>query len=94
MSFKGKKNIYTCEVCGHHIVTVDKDEGVTPFMISCVSSRCSGMMQSSVYRVNQNMRPSYEWFTPESTIGLAPGLLDHVQRGGLLIRAIPKTRGV
>lgn len=28
-------NVYVCEKCGGHTVTVDVDEGVTPFMIGC-----------------------------------------------------------
>lgn len=28
-------NVYVCQKCGGHTVTVDVDEGVTPFMIGC-----------------------------------------------------------
>src|SRR3974377_965449 len=32
------ENVYTCRKCGGHTVTVDRDEGVTPFMIGCRES--------------------------------------------------------
>lgn len=28
-------NVYVCRKCGGHTVTVDVDDGVTPFMIGC-----------------------------------------------------------
>ena len=31
----GYKNIYTCPKCGGQTVTIDVDEGVTPFMLRC-----------------------------------------------------------
>lgn len=30
-----RKNVYTCELCSGHIVTVDREKGVTPFLIAC-----------------------------------------------------------
>jgi hypothetical protein len=88
--FKGKKNIYTCEACHGHIVTVDVDEGVTPFMLTCKAhERCSGTMLSSLYCVyDQSMAASHEWYRPASTADLSPGLLEHVLKGGLLLRPV------
>lgn len=87
-SLVGKKNIYTCERCHGHIVTVDIDDGVTPFMIACCARpRCNGMMKSSMYRVfDQGMAASHEWYRPGPTANLKPGEIDHVMRGGLLLR--------
>lgn len=31
----GKKNGYTCQGCGWRIVTVNVDDGTTPFMVGC-----------------------------------------------------------
>jgi hypothetical protein len=56
-------NVYICQKCGGHTVTVDVDEGVTPFMIGCrsghfvkfgrgkarVKKSCNGMAHSSFY---------------------------------------------
>lgn len=86
--FKGKKNIYTCEKCKGHIVTVDLERGVTPFMIGCKSTvNCKGMMQSSMYRVfDQEMRADHEWYKPTAVQSLSPWERDHVSQGGLLLR--------
>lgn len=93
----GRKNIYACKDCGSHIVTVDKDQGVTPFMIRCVATHCEapngrkGMMQSSMYRVfdpDNIIRPSYEWYRPGLAQILSIGEAEHVKRGGLLLRPI------
>src|SRR5687768_10420783 len=61
-TFQGKKNIYVCDACKGHIVTVDRDHGVTPFMITCHATLfCKGMMKSSMYRVfDQNIGADYE----------------------------------
>ncbi len=88
--FKGKKNIYTCEKCGGHIVTVDLDRGVTPFMVDCMATpACGGMMQSSMYRVfDQTMRADHEWYRPSdfALATMTPRVRRHVEHGGLLIR--------
>lgn len=88
--FKGKKNIYTCDKCGGHIVTVDVDDGVTPFMLTCkVDEACDGTMRSSMYRVfDQGMKASHEWYRPSPATGgrLSASALDHVMKGGLLLR--------
>lgn len=58
--FKGKYNIYACDECGEHIVTIDVDAGVTPFTIPCgeyCTPNCKGSMVSSMYRVAQNNMP-------------------------------------
>jgi hypothetical protein len=90
--FKGKKNIYTCDKCGGHIVTVDVDDGVTPFMLACkVAEECEGTMRSSLYRVfDQSMKASHEWYRPTPATGgrLSASQLDHVMKGGLLLRAV------
>jgi hypothetical protein len=86
--FQGKRNIYTCEACHGHIVTWDRDAGVTPFKTGCHATEgCKGLMKSSLYRVfDQTMRPGSEWYRPESLDGLSPAARDHVERGGLLLR--------
>lgn len=88
--FQGKKNIYTCEVCHKHIVTVDRDAGVTPFTVACqCTSGCKGWMKSSLYRVfDQSMKPSHEWYRPSAVVVLTGWEKDHVEKGGLLFRRI------
>lgn len=88
-SMVGRKNIYTCTSCGAHIVTEDRDEGVTPFMIACriPAPICGGMMQSSMYYVfDQRMLAGWEWYKPTAVEVLTDGERDHVERGGLLLR--------
>lgn len=84
-----KRNIYVCQKCFGHVVTEDVHEGVTPFMMGCRATKdCSGMMQSSFYRVwNPTMRADFEWRRPTDAefAGLDQWSMDHVRKGGLLI---------
>ena len=89
--FAGKKNIYTCDTCHGHIVTIDLEDGVTPFMIGCrATERCKGMMKSSMYRVfDQTMAATHEWYKPGSAENLDYDTRKHVEQGGLLLRPAP-----
>jgi hypothetical protein len=85
-----EKNRYTCQVCGGQIVTIDREVGVTPFMIKCRAPEgCSGDMYSAFYN-EVNDEPTYEWRKP--TVAeyekLHPREKDHVDQGGLLIYKI------
>lgn len=89
-------NIYTCAKCDAGTVTVDVDDGVTPFIILCrATERCGGEAHSCFYRVPPGDHvPTFEWYKP--TIRKAkrldrkwPGTLDHVRQGGLMLR--PRT---
>ena len=90
VSNEGKLNIYTCKVCRGHIVTIDRDAGVTPFSLKCrVTEGCRGLMNSSVYRVfDQTMRPSHEWYRPSAKelSTMIAQAKEHVERGGLILR--------
>lgn len=91
MSFKGKKNVYICPK-GHKTVTVDADEGVTPFMLRCRQKdddgkhNCTEMGRSSMYQVDQNLTAEYEWYKPDNLKGLNDAEKEHVRRGGLMLR--------
>lgn len=93
MGFKGKKNIYVCPK-GHNTVTIDTDEGVTPFMLRCRQKdddgkhNCTEMARSSMYQVDQNITAEYEWYKPDNLKGFNPEEKDHIRRGGLIIRKI------
>lgn len=87
---KGKKNVYVCSACGHQTVTIDIDEGTTPFMISCI--KCDEAAYSQFYADGaQGMTPTHEWRKPaekerEELLKLSPETLtEHVDRGGLLL---------
>lgn len=93
MSYQGKKNVYTCPK-GHKTVTVDTDDGVTPFMLGCRQKdddgkhNCTQMARSSMYRVDQTLTPEFEWYKPDNMKGLNLSERGHVKKGGLLIRKI------
>ena len=88
---KYQKNIYTCAKCGGKIVTIDRDNGTTPFMILCRASLdCNGMMQSSLYHCPPSSTPTHEWYRPKrkEIRGLYPEVMEHIRKGGLLLRKI------
>lgn len=88
-SFLGKVNIYVCDRCHGHIVTRDKDEGVTPFMLVCLATEgCPGRMKSSMYNVfDQTMREDFVWkrATSEQVIAMKRGERSHHEKGGLFL---------
>ena len=82
----GRKNAYECESCGSYIVTIDRDPGVTPFMVKC--ENCGAMAKSKFYRVREYLDPTHEWYRPDSLAGIDTRYYDHLERGGLILRAI------
>lgn len=91
---KGQKNVYVCQSCGDTVVTIDSEEGVTPFMIGCKATPgCKGDMYSSFYAVDQSLNPEYEWYKPTSFDQYPEGehreaMKRHVEDGGLEIRLV------
>lgn len=73
--------------CGRFTVTVDREPGVTPFMIRCPF--CKATATSSFYRVPQNWPADHEWYRPDE---FGPEDSDwtkeHVLKGGLMLRKI------
>ena len=99
----GKINVYVCP-CGHQVVTIDVDEGVTPFMIPCPTG-CKpvqagfkvGLAQSSFYQVDQRHEiPEWEWYKPSSrerkTLGFSRAELEYIKQGGLMMRELTPER--
>lgn len=62
-----EKNVYTCQACAGVVVTIDRDDGVTPFSIRCrAAEKCDGLMYSTFYQVGKKpLVPQYEWFRPD-----------------------------
>lgn len=91
---KGKKNVYVCQSCKKSIVTIDIDEGVTPFMIDCEATKdCKGTMYSSFYGDDcQSLVPEFEWYKPtcfdQYPEEYREAMMEHVNDGGLDIRRI------
>jgi hypothetical protein len=91
-----RENVYTCEKCARFTVTVDVDEGVTPFMLKCRASGkegdCDGTAYSACYPTNPRPSwmpaPAWEWFKPTGSEynKLSEAMKRHVDKGGLDIR--------
>lgn len=89
-------NRYTCQKCRGSIVTVDADEGTTPFMLGCRATEgCNGDMHSSFYRVAGTPAPQFEWrkATPEEYAAADPAMQQHFDMGGLDIHPLPTGDG-
>jgi hypothetical protein len=83
-------NTYYCQTCKGSIVTIDRDEGVTPFMLSCLATEgCDGVMRSAMYAFQPGAKPMWEWYKPASTKGFDQWTREHVEKGGLVLQRIP-----
>jgi hypothetical protein len=80
-------NMYTCDN-DHNTITIDLNEGVTPFMIDCMTLDCGLIARSHFYNVSPELIPAYEWYYPTNLKGLHPAEVEHVVKGGLLLRKI------
>jgi len=93
MEKKGERNSYTCEKCGKQVVTVNLDDGVTPFIILCRANwpgECSGEAKSGFYRIDQESPATWGWYRPVGAElkRLDPGVRHHVEQGGLVLRKL------
>jgi hypothetical protein len=90
---RSKFNRYTCQQCGQGIITVDADEGTTPFMLGCrATPKCDGMMMSSFYRVSESEGPAtFAWRKPTKAEykRASSGMQQHFDMGGLDIYPLP-----
>lgn len=96
---QNKKNRYVCQKCHKSIITIDKDEGITPFMIECkATENCDGLMYSSFYdkslQNNPLLIPMFEWYKPKNANHYPEEhreiMQKHFDEGGLDIRPIRK----
>lgn len=95
MSLVGRKNAYVCKECDGQTVTVDRDDGVTPFMLRCRATvGCRGFAQSSFYDCDQALAATHEWYAPSPSERLASShaAQDHYRNGGLALRAVSAPR--
>jgi hypothetical protein len=85
-------NVYSC-AAGHLTVTVDVDEGVTPFMMGCKTPGCNHDTTSSFYprgpKPPHIPEPQWEWFKPtaKQLRKMDEGMRQHCEMGGLDLRA-------
>lgn len=97
MEKAGQINAYECTVCGRRTVTVNRDDGVTPFIIMCrqgFPDTCGEEARSLCYNVPQNLLPSHEWFRPDEKMVETmekrgdTAAVEHVRNGGLHLRRL------
>lgn len=94
-----RENVYTCQKCKGLTVTIDVDEGTTPFMIRCraqdlpgLGPVCKGDAYSSFYpkgpRPAHIPAPEWEWYRPDDdeTSKCNAATKEHIRMGGLLLR--------
>lgn len=87
-----KINAWDCPECGKPTVTVERVEGVTPFMLGCrATPGCKGMGRSRFYRNVDGLTPTHEWIRKSVKWAKrkGPWMLDHVEQGGLVIEEKP-----
>lgn len=85
MESKGKINEYICPD-GHKIVTINTDEGVTPFILQCRHVGCNKSAKSQMHLVDQEQEPTHEWVRPIDLEELSEWDREHVEMGGLLLK--------
>lgn len=93
----GQVNVYICESCAGSTVTIDRENGVTPFLIDCQIKGCNGVARSSFYAVPQELIPQYEWRKPTKTEYYQLPVStrrEHVDRGGLMMYPIRSPKEV
>lgn len=79
-------NQYMCMKCGGVITTLDIDPGTTPMLMVCkTTDGCVGSMRSLMYKVDQTLKPNFEFYMP-SKLPTDPQVREHVKMGGLLLR--------
>jgi hypothetical protein len=69
---QGRENVYTCTSCKRQLVTIDRDQGTTPFFMRCDPKRtpggCGGKMESACYPTGERPphidAPTHEWYNP------------------------------
>lgn len=107
---KGKINVYICGTLDvvsdgdqqkvqlkegkHRTITIDRDEGTTPFMIGCRHPRCDKTAYSSFYPDHaQLLHPTHQWYAParrelKKLRKTDPATYDHCTKGGLILREL------
>ena len=83
---KDQRNSYLCKKCLGIVVTIDIDEGVTPFMMKCrADPGCGGESYSAMYRNVPNIKPHYLWRkpTPDEYKASSKDTKNHFDQGGL-----------
>lgn len=86
---ENRTNNYECKSCQHITKTIDIDKGVTPFIIRC--RKCNSEAISNFYYDSKpSDKPELQFYRPtlEETYTLSTFAVDHVLKGGLLLKPI------
>jgi hypothetical protein len=91
-----RTNAYRCDGCQGLTITYDRHPGIAPAMVDHNrfdrDTRCPGMGVSLGYPPDlpAEWEPSHEWHRPSEDVLLTLGdaAIEHVLRGGLLLRPI------
>lgn len=89
-------NGWLCDTCKAVLAARDLHPGVVPAVIDhrrfIPGSLCPGAARSLDYPRHVELHPTHEWYRPSETELLTlPGpFINHVLRGGLLLRPIPQ----
>lgn len=88
-TLQGRWNAWDCPTCGAVLVSIDRDEGTTPFMLACRATGCMGSAQSRFYpKGDPPSEPEWEWYRPADGEAVPERMQEHVLMGGLLLRRI------
>lgn len=90
-------DLYRCDVCQGLTMTRMAHPGIAPRVVDHArfshDTRCTGTTVSLGYPedVPSEWTPSHEWYRPgeDELLRLADEVIDHVLRGGLILRLIP-----
>lgn len=89
---------FRCDTCHGVTITVDRHPGYHPRLVDCARfdperSRCPGLTTAAGYPddLPSDVEPSHEWHRPseDELLSLPDAFVDHVLRGGTLLRVIP-----
>ena len=88
---------YRCDTCDVILATLDRHPGYSPRYLDhkrILDSRCPGTFVSFGYpdeALPQGAAPAFEWFRPSelALLELGDEFIDHVLRGGLILRPNP-----
>ena len=88
-------NCYSCGTCGYIMKTIDRHEGTTPMLETCIKcNRIAGAISSWYKDIAPDIPVTHEYVVPNLKTFLKyrrnPDMIDHFCRGGLDLQLIKK----
>lgn len=98
----GRINGWRCDTCGRHTYCVLLESGVTPMFLACraeglepQAAACKGTATSLMFPPDKPpphvvKAVAWEWYRPthKNARRQGPDVLEHVEKGGLLLRPL------